>query len=594
MTSQELCTAAFKGDLNSVKRLLSILDNNQVNGTNDRGQTALYCAAREGRTDVVRELLSRSVDINVQEKKGSTPLHGASFGGHAQALSLLLSARASVSITNHPAPSQTVGATAHQEAQGEAREVWKLWKEGGVEALKRKNYPIFERPNRNTKPTRVKRDDNRDNSESESMSLKVKLGRRSSLLQRTLRDGPVLVKNKESWRERGLIVFKEFSLGFALYKPDLKDPGKERILEKYYIDTSDHHSSPFGIASTNDPESSTTTFYIRCKLTDGSLVERLFKTKTLEERTAWLTFLYNTMSETGGKNIDLSTVEKEEYVRNWKNYAKEGYFVPGHYIPPSKTREDELQALVNSIEEITKEDIYYTCLQELSVPTMLLHRSNPLREILIKILKVPRPNDMCNWMATGEAVFQPIRDFRELIAKAKSYPDSESFKKVLEKLDDFYRQYLNFKGSIPKPSILRSGIEKIGSRIITPDVAQIISDPNRNTAEGIHRVVRIGNVFLKINPSAPAYEMAVGELSELIWQQGTAITIIVKIVLPNGEYVCQAAAAVEGLLLRDFIKELPDLVPYLDEENLSMQYLCGTLYRPNDGKLETRPGSIFR
>lgn len=80
--------------------------------------------------------------------------------------------------------------------------------------------------------------------------------------------------------------------------------------------------------------------------------------------------------------------------------------------------------------------------------------------------------------------------------------------------------------------------------------------------------------------------MAVGQLNQVIWQEGTALALIVKIELPTEKLVCQAAAAVDGVLLGDFIEAAGDLVPYLNHESLTLQYLAGSLYRPNDGKLD--------
>jgi hypothetical protein len=356
-------------------------------------------------------------------------------------------------------------------------------------------------------------------------------------------------------------------------------------MEEFEISLDDHDDIPFGILSVKDCDPSTT-FFIRGKGSDGIKI-RIFKTENLQERQEWLNFLYEiTHRECQRESINSSQMSKGDYIERWREYAQKGFFAPGQYIPSTSTRADELAHLVSSIEKITKEDVYYTVMKAISVPVMVMPRGLPLRELLLEILKAPRPHDMCNWTETAENVLSPIKDFRGKLGEAIKLCEDEELKKSLNKLDEYYHAFCQTKGAQPRPALLRSGIEKIGSRIIPKEVVDVISDPNNSTQEGIHRVVRVGDVYLKVNPSAPAYEMAVGELCELIWQQGTAITIIVKIELANASYVCQAADAVEGLLLRDFMKELPDLVKFLDEENLTTQYLTGTLYRPLDGKLD--------
>ena len=50
----------------------------------------MYEAASEGRLDVVRLLLKRGVDPNIQDQYGDTPLHIAAHGGHDDVVKLLL------------------------------------------------------------------------------------------------------------------------------------------------------------------------------------------------------------------------------------------------------------------------------------------------------------------------------------------------------------------------------------------------------------------------------------------------------------------------------------------------------------------------
>lgn len=112
---QSLCEKAFAGaDLQGFKQLLNQLSPQQINGRNTRGQTALYCAARENHIDFARTLLQEGADINLTiSGVGSTPLHGtcycreeylssvgAAYHGHSEMVALLLLAGANPDIKN--------------------------------------------------------------------------------------------------------------------------------------------------------------------------------------------------------------------------------------------------------------------------------------------------------------------------------------------------------------------------------------------------------------------------------------------------------------------------------------------------------------
>jgi hypothetical protein len=141
-------------------------------GTNHKGQSALYCAARQGATEVIHELLVKcpNIDVNVQvAEHGGTPLHGvyqkkvtltrlaASFAQAGEVVALLLSQGADINQKNKQ------NMTARQEvwlgsptrcflgfftrsfnffqANGaEVIKVYKLLDKGGIAALA-KEYP---------------------------------------------------------------------------------------------------------------------------------------------------------------------------------------------------------------------------------------------------------------------------------------------------------------------------------------------------------------------------------------------------------------------------------------------------------------------
>ena len=51
-----------------------------INIFNDRGQSLLYIASRAGNINLVREIIKAGCDINILNRDGSTPLHGAANG----------------------------------------------------------------------------------------------------------------------------------------------------------------------------------------------------------------------------------------------------------------------------------------------------------------------------------------------------------------------------------------------------------------------------------------------------------------------------------------------------------------------------------
>lgn len=57
---------------------LTVFQQGDVNMPNSRGQTALYCACRQGYVEIVLELLKApNINVNVQvTEHGGTPLHG--------------------------------------------------------------------------------------------------------------------------------------------------------------------------------------------------------------------------------------------------------------------------------------------------------------------------------------------------------------------------------------------------------------------------------------------------------------------------------------------------------------------------------------
>eukprot|EP01060_Flectonema_neradi_P029429 TRINITY_DN4075_c0_g1_i2.p1 TRINITY_DN4075_c0_g1~~TRINITY_DN4075_c0_g1_i2.p1 ORF type:complete len:360 (+),score=87.46 TRINITY_DN4075_c0_g1_i2:41-1120(+) len=81
---REAFDAAFAGNLAQVKKSATKLKNLDAQNP-DRGTTLMYTAARFGHLTIVKWLVERGASINkknTEEGSGSTPLHGACFGGH--------------------------------------------------------------------------------------------------------------------------------------------------------------------------------------------------------------------------------------------------------------------------------------------------------------------------------------------------------------------------------------------------------------------------------------------------------------------------------------------------------------------------------
>jgi hypothetical protein len=84
----QLIIAAKDGDLPAVQNLLT---NDALVNAKNYGATALWMAAEEGHTEIVRLLLERGADANTKEDiSGFTALMSASVNGHTEIVALLL------------------------------------------------------------------------------------------------------------------------------------------------------------------------------------------------------------------------------------------------------------------------------------------------------------------------------------------------------------------------------------------------------------------------------------------------------------------------------------------------------------------------
>lgn len=110
----ELANYAWNNQLEEFKALLpKLVEQKIINGLNCNGQSALYCAARNGHSKILIELLNQpsgTVDVNVKAvPHGGTPLHAAGTNGKIDAIALLLACGADKEITNSAKQNATEG-----------------------------------------------------------------------------------------------------------------------------------------------------------------------------------------------------------------------------------------------------------------------------------------------------------------------------------------------------------------------------------------------------------------------------------------------------------------------------------------------------
>eukprot|EP01112_Ceratiomyxa_fruticulosa_P017015 TRINITY_DN522_c0_g1_i1.p1 TRINITY_DN522_c0_g1~~TRINITY_DN522_c0_g1_i1.p1 ORF type:complete len:573 (-),score=121.31 TRINITY_DN522_c0_g1_i1:153-1871(-) len=95
-----LCSAASKGDLEMVKRLIESEQYDPNAGDYD-GRTPLHLATEEGHIEVVKLLLSKGVDVNVVDRWGATPLRGAVSYNRRDIATLLKDSGATFKLSSH-------------------------------------------------------------------------------------------------------------------------------------------------------------------------------------------------------------------------------------------------------------------------------------------------------------------------------------------------------------------------------------------------------------------------------------------------------------------------------------------------------------
>jgi len=135
---EKLCSAAWNNRLDEIKYYMGLPGISLViNMPNARGQSALYCSARQGHAQIVLELINyaeTNIDIQVQEH-GGTPLHAACFAGMDEVVALLIYRGANRQIQSH------AGLTPRQEAKGSTAQLYQQFEEQGLQYLVSK-FPI--------------------------------------------------------------------------------------------------------------------------------------------------------------------------------------------------------------------------------------------------------------------------------------------------------------------------------------------------------------------------------------------------------------------------------------------------------------------
>lgn len=135
----ELTNAIWDGEMEHSKILLQNPHMKRlINVPNDRGQTALFCAARQGHADLVLALFAvPGLDINAQSvDHGSTPLHAASYNCFENIVAILIYRGANINVKNK------MGLTAKAEARGAAIEVYQNFQQLTKQQLEQK-YPLI-------------------------------------------------------------------------------------------------------------------------------------------------------------------------------------------------------------------------------------------------------------------------------------------------------------------------------------------------------------------------------------------------------------------------------------------------------------------
>lgn len=120
--TNNLLKSAADGNLEGVKEALD--KGADINGTDNKGYTALHWTASKGLSDCVKYLLEKGADCNKQDSEGNTALHVAAKNGRTESVELLVT-QADLTIKNNAQQTALTLAQlekAHLDKNGKATE----------------------------------------------------------------------------------------------------------------------------------------------------------------------------------------------------------------------------------------------------------------------------------------------------------------------------------------------------------------------------------------------------------------------------------------------------------------------------------------
>ncbi|MED3551894.1 ankyrin repeat domain-containing protein [Cytobacillus praedii] len=98
MDQEQLIESAEKGE---IEKVLKLLENGaDINGTDNRGRTAVMAATYNNQVEMVRNLIEKGADINIRDKNLNNVLLYAGAEGINEIVKLAIEAEADPSLTN--------------------------------------------------------------------------------------------------------------------------------------------------------------------------------------------------------------------------------------------------------------------------------------------------------------------------------------------------------------------------------------------------------------------------------------------------------------------------------------------------------------
>ncbi|MFN7114641.1 MAG: ankyrin repeat domain-containing protein [Alphaproteobacteria bacterium] len=94
--NRQFLAAAAADDIPALRHILA--DGAQINARGDNNETAMICAAREGRSVMIEILLGLGASLDLQDRHGRTALAQAALLGHVGIVSMLIRAGADITL----------------------------------------------------------------------------------------------------------------------------------------------------------------------------------------------------------------------------------------------------------------------------------------------------------------------------------------------------------------------------------------------------------------------------------------------------------------------------------------------------------------